>query len=88
MPPRSDWEQRSRAALMLCDQSWTAVSNGSTGDLRQAAQYAVDAWGRRLDEGPRLLRAVRPPSSLILSFTCRNCCSFLSLLIFSLVYSI
>lgn len=63
MPPRSDWEQRARAALMLCDQSWTAVSNGSTGDLRQAeaseasastwqaAQYAVDAWGGVLMRG-------------------------------------
>ena len=58
-PPHSEWEQRSRAALQLCDKpgsprsdvrnaaaprgscsprSWTAVSNGTTGDLRQANQ--------------------------------------------------
>lgn len=50
-PPQSEWERRSRAALQLCDKSWTAFSNGTTGDLRQAAQFAVDAWGGVLMRG-------------------------------------
>ncbi|CAJ1370154.1 unnamed protein product [Effrenium voratum] len=46
---RGVWVMGDVAAIY--EQSWTAVANGSTGDLRQATRYAVNAWGGVLMRG-------------------------------------
>eukprot|EP00439_Symbiodinium_sp_Y106_P033059 s5659_g3.t4 len=59
--PSSEWDRRARKALWLCDQSWIAVKNGSTGNLEQAAQMAVDAWGGTLMRGHDCCIMLAPP---------------------------
>ncbi|CAE8634803.1 unnamed protein product, partial [Polarella glacialis] len=83
----TEWDKKAEGALVYCKQSQEALDDGSYGDLRQATNLAINAYGSVMLEGHQCCTLMDPPYCVEMTYRSHDFCTPLLFLLFVLLFA-